>query len=193
MPAKRAKRVDRNRKLTKKKTITKRISHQISKKPVGKTFKTAVKKTTPLKNQSPPPLVNDPGNDAGLQGVTARRDARELPAGAPESLTGVEPTDRNGQPKQLKIKEAIPAYQKNPPPRYPRMARRRGYEGTVLIKVLVNRDGKVNEVKVIQSSGYDVLDRSALNTVKDWSFEPGMKGDRAVEMWVVVPIRFALK
>ena len=70
---------------------------------------------------------------------------------------------------------------------------RRGCEGTVLIIVLVTREGKVKEANVGQSSGYGVLDRSALNAVKGWLFVPGMKGDQAVEMWVTVPIRFALK
>lgn len=103
------------------------------------------------------------------------------------------PIDKKGPPKQSKITEAVPAYRKNPPPRYPRMARRRGCEGTVLIKVLVTREGKVKEANVGQSSGYGVLDRSALKAVKGWLFVPGMKGDQAVEMWVTVPIRFALK
>ncbi|MCK4893050.1 MAG: energy transducer TonB, partial [Calditrichia bacterium] len=35
--------------------------------------------------------------------------------------------------------------------------------------------------------------RTALASVKNWSFEPGMRGDEKVEMWVKVPIRFQLK
>jgi len=63
----------------------------------------------------------------------------------------------------------------------------------VLIKVLVSRDGKVKEVKVFESSGHSLLDRAAIRVVKGWLFVPGMKGDQAIDMWVTVPIRFALK
>ena len=209
MPAKRAKRDDRNRELAMKKIITKRISAPISKKSVRKTFKTEVKKTALLKPQSPGLPVTDPEDDAELPEISERADpsiptkpqpertrlpvAQEIPGSVAESTDGVKPIDKKGPPKQSKITEAVPAYRKNPPPRYPRMARRRGCEGTVLIKVLVTREGKVKEAKVGQSSGYGVLDRSALNAVKGWLFVPGMKGDQAVEMWVTVPIRFALK
>ncbi|MFH1293107.1 MAG: energy transducer TonB [Pseudomonadota bacterium] len=91
------------------------------------------------------------------------------------------------------IREAVPAYKKNPPPRYPRIARRRGYEGTVIMQVLVDRNGRVKELHIVQSSGHDVLDRAAITSVKNWQFEPGMRGDLKVDTWVKVPVRFQLK
>jgi protein TonB len=91
------------------------------------------------------------------------------------------------------IKEAIPRYRNNPPPVYPRVARRRGHQGTVLLEVLVDQNGDVRNLKVLQSSGYATLDDAALASVKNWSFEPGMKGSQPVEMWVKLPVRFQLK
>ena len=91
------------------------------------------------------------------------------------------------------IQEAIPRYQENPPPKYPGTARRRGYQGTTILEVLVNKNGRVGDLKVFKSSGHPILDRTALASVKNWSFEPGMRGDEKVEMWVKVPIRFQLK
>jgi protein TonB len=90
------------------------------------------------------------------------------------------------------IHEAKPAYRSNPSPKYPRIARIRGFQGNVLLDVLVNADGTVDDIKIFKSSGYPVLDRSAKSTVKQWLFEPGRIGKRKVDMWVRVPIRFEL-
>lgn len=90
------------------------------------------------------------------------------------------------------IIEAMPLYKVNPPPRYPRLARKRGYQGTVLLDVFVTRDGQAKDVKVVQSSRYSVLDKAAVKSVQSWRFEPGKKGEEKVAMWVKVPIRFEL-
>jgi periplasmic protein TonB len=90
------------------------------------------------------------------------------------------------------IHEAKPAYRSNPSPKYPRIARIRGFQGNVLLEVLVNADGRVDDIKISKSSGYPVLDRSAESTVKQWLFEPGRIGKRKIDMWVRVPIRFKL-
>jgi protein TonB len=91
------------------------------------------------------------------------------------------------------IQEARPIYRSNPPPTYPRIARIRGYQGDVMLDVLVNKDGTVGDLKVIKSSGYPLLDRAAKSSVKNWLFEPGMVGNEKLKMWVRVPIRFELK
>ena len=91
------------------------------------------------------------------------------------------------------VELSVPLYDINPPPNYPRVAQRRRYEGTVLLDVLVDNTGRAAEVKVAQSSGYAVLDRSAMADVSRWHFKPARKGIQTVEMWVQVPIRYELK
>lgn len=91
------------------------------------------------------------------------------------------------------LTEARPLYKENPAPRYPRIARRRGYQGTVILEVLVNRNGKVGDVRVFRSSGYSVLDRAATESVKEWVFQPGKRGKQTVDMWVRIPVRFQLE
>ena len=91
------------------------------------------------------------------------------------------------------IREAIPAYRANPSPEYPPIARRRGYEGTVLVEVLVNREGRVEDLRLSQSSGYPVLDQAAMASMRGWLFEPATINEKKVEMWVKVPVRFHLK
>jgi len=112
----------------------------------------------------------------------------------PSGTVGPEAGEKAGPvPSTEETTQATPAYRKNPRPEYPRMAKRRGYQGTVLLEVLVNKAGKVNDLRILQSSGYRILDRSALQSVKTWLFEPGSIGDQKVDMWVRVPVRFELK
>lgn len=88
---------------------------------------------------------------------------------------------------------AYPNYKVNPKPDYPMIARRRGYEGEVLVKVWVLKNGKVGDTKLEKPSGYNILDDSALDAVKEWEFIPGKKNGEAVSSWVTVPITFRLK
>jgi protein TonB len=88
---------------------------------------------------------------------------------------------------------ATPRYSNNPPPAYPAIARKRGYEGTVVLDVLVDQNGRVGRLRVAESSSFRLLDRSAIKAVKGWQFEPGREGNKAVAMWVRVPVDFCLQ
>ena len=86
-----------------------------------------------------------------------------------------------------------PKYAENPKPIYPQEARRKGYEGEVILKVEVLSNGRVGQVEVKKSSGYELLDRSALATVKQWKFIPAKKGEAQIPLWVNIPIKFQLQ
>ncbi|MCZ6602273.1 MAG: energy transducer TonB, partial [Planctomycetota bacterium] len=58
----------------------------------------------------------------------------------------------------------------NHPPRYPETARRRGYQGVVIITARVSAEGEPISVTVRKSSGYRVLDRAARKAVLSWKF-----------------------
>lgn len=90
------------------------------------------------------------------------------------------------------VQASKPLYELNPPPKYPRAAYRRNYQGTVKLDVRVTVNGSAAEVRIAQSSGYAILDRCALNTVRKWRFSPARRGGRPFEMWVEVPVRFEL-
>lgn len=85
------------------------------------------------------------------------------------------------------------AYLKNPAPEYPHMAQRRGWEGTVLLRVEVLPSGRPGQIQIQKSSGRDALDAAALAAVKRWSFVPAKQGDVAQLGWVSVPIDFKLR
>jgi protein TonB len=120
--------------------------------------------------------------------------ALEAPPPAPaQRATKVAAVADPGPPRQAPLKEATPLYADNPPPRYPRSARRRGHQGTVLLAVHVNVEGRVDDLELRTSSGFKVLDEAALEAVRTWRFASGRRGDTPVAMWVEVPIRFELQ
>ena len=85
----------------------------------------------------------------------------------------------------------LPLAKEKPP--YPPLARRRGYHGRLLIKLLVSPLGKVDRVVLVKSSGYSILDRVAVKTLKKWRFRPAMKNGRPISFWVEVPVVFDLR
>ena len=85
------------------------------------------------------------------------------------------------------------AYLNNPRPEYPRLARRMGEQGRVLLHVFVNAAGNAEKVEIRASSGYASLDRAARDAVQRWKFVPARQGDQPVSAWVLVPISFVLE
>jgi len=96
------------------------------------------------------------------------------------------------------VEEFIPPsfsaeYLHNPIPEYPPLARRRGEQGRVLLRVTVSATGEAAVVAVSESSGYELLDQSALRAVKTWRFVPAKFNNHAVVAEVTVPVRFTLE
>jgi protein TonB len=83
-------------------------------------------------------------------------------------------------------------YGTNPKPKYPAIARSRGWQGKVLLRVKVAADGLSETVTVHSSSGHDALDESAVAAVEKWKFIPAKRGNTAVACTVIVPIIFTL-
>jgi protein TonB len=102
-------------------------------------------------------------------------------------------TLRGHQRGQDAIVFARPKYKQNPLPHYPGVARRKGYEGRTLLRVEVLESGKVGRIEIATSSGFKVLDKAALRSVKDWAFVPGTRNGEQIDQWVMVPIRFSLR
>lgn len=88
---------------------------------------------------------------------------------------------------------AYPRYGVNSHPRYPEIARMRGYEGIVLLSAEIHADGTVGGLMIKRSSGYTILDRSAFDAVRTWKFEPAREMGKPRTMWVDVPVRFVLR
>ena len=137
------------------------------------------------------PLVGwDPGQEQGLA-----REVREVLA--VEVLKMVqEQDDRVLEGVGLEIigtDISHPRHAENPKPLYPLKAREKGYKGEVLLKVEVLSNGLVGQIEVKRSSGHEILDQSALLTVRKWKFIPANKGGVAIPAWVNIPVRFELQ
>lgn len=80
----------------------------------------------------------------------------------------------------------------NPHPPYPLIARKKGFEGKLILEVLVNEDGSVKSTSIRESSGYEILDTVSKETVEKWTFIPAKKMGQAVKDNIQVPIKFVL-
>ena len=76
------------------------------------------------------------------------------------------------------------------PPVYPEMAKSSRVSGDVVVDALIDVTGKVTSVKVI--SGPVLLQQAAIETVRQWKYEPARLDGQAVAMHVAVTVKFRL-
>jgi TonB family protein len=108
------------------------------------------------------------------------------------NITGYSTYQNVSNTSNLNTVIAHPLYRENAPPAYPEIARVRGYEGIVLVSAEILPDGRVGNMKIRKSSGYAILDQSAIEAVKPWKFEPAKKSGNPFTVWVELPIKFIL-
>lgn len=77
-------------------------------------------------------------------------------------------------------------------PRYPRIAQRRNQQGVVMLEVTVDVNGKALTIKILESSGFDALDKSAITAVQNWGFKPRKRNETYIESRVHVPVAFQI-
>jgi periplasmic protein TonB len=80
----------------------------------------------------------------------------------------------------------------NQKPRYPQLSRAYGEQGTVVLRVLVQPDGRAGAVEIKTSSGYPLLDEAAQTAVQEWRFNPATVDGKPIARWSPVPIQFKL-
>ncbi|MCS6158966.1 energy transducer TonB [Shewanella baltica] len=90
------------------------------------------------------------------------------------------------------VELAKPLFATAPPqPTYPRIARKKGFEGTATIEVMFNELGEQLALTLVTSSGFSLLDQAAIAAVENWQFAAPTPR-LASHYKVRVPIRFAL-
>ncbi|PSU67541.1 energy transducer TonB [Photobacterium phosphoreum] len=75
---------------------------------------------------------------------------------------------------------------------YPKLAKRRGIEGQVLIEVWIGTKGQQLNQKLIKSSGAQILDNAAIAAIKKWHFSAHIVNGTAIAHRVQIPVRFKL-
>jgi protein TonB len=147
----------------------------------------------PVVASRPPPVLTaeHPRPTPAPQPVVAMPAPQPEPATEPLPPAQANPTAEPAPP----LTPPRPAdYRTNPKPSYPPLSRRLGEAGTVRLNILVNPNGSIARLELVQSSGYPRLDQSAIETVQSsWKFEPARQDGEPVSAWVIVPIQFTLR
>ena len=86
---------------------------------------------------------------------------------------------------------STPIVSQNTKPHYPFIALKRHIQGTVIISILIDEMGQSKQIKIKQSSGFDILDNSALKAVQKWQFKPASTQKSA--QWLDIPIEFKIE
>ena len=139
-----------------------------------------------------------PSNNEKIQ-MGGKKEEKVVLASLGNPVSSVNPSEKSWMAmkspslSESEIVFAQPRYSENPKPLYPQEARKKGYEGEVLLRVEVLSNGRVGVIEVRRSSGHEVLDRSAITAMKQWRFVPAKKGETQVPVWVNIPVAFQLR
>jgi protein TonB len=140
---------------------------------------------------SPGPAV-DAGADAAAETY-----ARPAPSGplldAPERASSARTATAPPADAAITPPRFDAPHLRNAGAEYPRLARRLGEQGRVLLRVLVSRTGVAEKVEVETSSGSPRLDHTAREAVARWQFVPARRGEEPVAAWLLVPVVFRLE
>ena len=108
----------------------------------------------------------------------------------PAPPTTAPPAPPAPQPAVRSLGDAGIEYTRAPLPVYPPYSLRLRETGDLLLRVLVNEQGKVERAEVQKTSGHPRLDNAAREAAMKAAFKPYLEGGRAVPVWVVVPFSF---
>jgi protein TonB len=158
------------------------------------------------KIEAPPPVIAVPEPVADEKAQTRTIATQEEIAEALEPLTLEDLGTGDGEGDSLVIDvdidtspspfefvavEEEPVRLRIDPPVYPDMARDAGIEGTVLVQVLVGKDGKVKDVLYVD--GPETLKEAAFACARTSVWKPALMDNKPVEVWVVMPVTFKLR
>lgn len=78
-------------------------------------------------------------------------------------------------------------------PAYPAISRRMGEEGKLVLKVELDETGRIDDARVVDSSGYTRLDNAALEAVRSWRCRPSIRNGQPVRAIALQPFNFVLQ
>lgn len=112
------------------------------------------------------------------------------PAEAPD--TAAPPSAATAQRAASSEANRAVALVERPAVQYPPAAYRAREEGRVLVHVEVAANGAVTDARILERSGSQVLDRAALEEVRQWTFRPALEDGRPVASSIEVPVAYTL-
>jgi TonB family protein len=117
--------------------------------------------------------------------------ASAAPAGDNAAIGASGATDKRPGPDEFVAVEEMPVLITPPVPEYPQAAKDKEIEGTVQLRLLVGKDGKVIDA-FVSTHADPLLDEAALTAVRKAEFKPATQHGKPVAVWVQVPIKFSL-
>jgi protein TonB len=123
------------------------------------------------------------------------------PPGPPASGASGEPEVRDPGPTAVEVipvrgvhqdVDELPVPVMQFKPEYPSFARDAGIEGLVVVDVLIGTNGHVLRAERVGEYSVPMLDPTALEAARRWTFRPAISGGRAVPYWYRIPFRFVL-
>ncbi|MCS7013272.1 MAG: energy transducer TonB [Chloroherpetonaceae bacterium] len=100
--------------------------------------------------------------------------------------------DDNADPPDFVAVEKEPQFINQVKPVYPEIARKAGIEGRVVLRVLIDKDGKPQKAQILKNPGTDIFDEAAIASVMQSSYSPAIQNGKPVKCWLTVPIKFTL-
>ena len=120
---------------------------------------------------------------------SARQTAAPQPVRLNAALQGMDSFTLEGRTTPPEAVDAA----RNRRPNYPEASRRRGEQGVVRVELRVDPNGRVVDVRVLESSGFSALDAEAVQTVRDWRFRPAQRAGVPVAGSITTAVHFRLE
>lgn len=139
----------------------------------------AIETPTPAPN-APAPVEIAPAAPISPPSVPVAAVASPVPVTAPPSGKVVLPMSEGD-------------YLSNPKPPFPAMSKRMGEQGSVKVRIYVGADGLPKKAELQKSSGFDRLDKAALDAVMQWRYIPGKRGGVPEDLWMSTTVSFILE
>lgn len=157
-------------------------------------------KVTPVKREPPKPVTPPTPNS-----ITEK----QTPPAKQETVQQAQEADvtqKKEQVQQASASNAAPApqgapktidssdvdYINRPVAVYPSVSRRLGEQGIGKYRVLINATGKIDDITIQQSTGYDRLDNVAIQAIRRATFKPHMENGKPIAVYAIIPIEFKL-
>ena len=78
-------------------------------------------------------------------------------------------------------------------PTYPEIAQEAGIEGVVIVQAFIDKKGRVKETLILKGVPNTGLDEAAMEAIRKTRFRPAKQRERAVGVWISIPVNFKLK
>ncbi len=148
---------------------------------------------TAKRSEAPPETITAAGHSAkqGTRGSGTGQQETAFPPPVPRagSTTGSSRT----APEETTFGSANgPAFRKQVQPVYPPLARRRGKEGIVVLRLSISETGNLTRLEVLDDPGHGFAD-AAQEAIRSSNFTPAHHNGKPIAVRAVLPIRFSLR